>query len=334
MQQRAFAYRESWRKPFERSADPERLRRRVLVFAGLWFLLAGLLAAVGFGAVLLLTLAIVLVGGATAGAVWLLRRYGGEGRQRLGIILLSTRSLARQLKARLEQLGLQQRVQRLATRASKLAAVASDRARVSLARMLTRSRTWASGVPNKTTVASDQARLFLARGGRSSATAVASLRERTSQVLQTGVAPPAAPVPREPAPEDPQQEARRLNEHGALLRREGNYELAAEQHRAALAIVRDLGDRQAEALTLNNLALALAHTGVPTALQHFEQSLVVLRELGDEEHEGQVIANLGFVHRRQGRSEEADTLLHEALDKLPPGSSAYRHVEEQLRRAS
>jgi len=185
--------------------------------------------------------------------------------------------------------------------------------------VLSSSRTWASGVPNKTTVASDQARLFLARGGRSSATAVASLRERTSQVLQTGVAPPAAPVSREPAPEDPQQEARRLNEHGALLRREGNYELAAEQHRAALAIVRDLGDRQAEALTLNNLALALAHTGVPTALQHFEQSLVVLRELGDEEHEGQVIANLGFVHRRQGRSEEADTLLHEALDKLPPG---------------
>ncbi len=98
--------------------------------------------------------------------------------------------------------------------------------------------------------------------------------------------------------------------------------------------MRDLGDRRAEALTLNNLALALAHTGVPTALQHFEQSLVVLRELGDEEHEGQVIANLGFVHRRQGRSEEAETLLHEALDKLPPGSSAYRHVEEQLRRAS
>ena len=98
--------------------------------------------------------------------------------------------------------------------------------------------------------------------------------------------------------------------------------------------MRDLGDRRAEALTLNNLALALAHTGVPTALQHFEQSLVVLRELGDEEHEGQVIANLGFVHRREGRSDEAETLLNQALGKLPPGSSAYRHVEEQLRRAS
>ena len=131
------------------------------------------------------------------------------------------------------------------------------------------------------------------------------MRARTSDVLQPEATLPASPLTREPVPEDPQQQARRLNELGALHRREGNYELAAEQHRAALAIVRDLGDRRAEALTLNNLALALAHTGVPTALQHFEQSLVVLRELGDEEHEGQVIANLGFVHRRQGRSEEA-----------------------------
>ena len=226
MQQRAFAYRESWRRPFERSVDSERLRRRALVFTGLWFLLAGLLAAVGFGAILLLTLAIVLVGGVTAGGVWILRRYGDIGRQRLRVILLSITSLARRLKARLEQLGLQRRLQRFATRASKLAAGTSDRARVFLGRVLTRSRTWASDVPNKTADASDQARLLLARGSRSSATAVASLRARTSDVLQTEVAPPAAPVPREPVAEDPQQQARRLNEHGALLRREGNHELA------------------------------------------------------------------------------------------------------------
>ena len=225
VRRQAFAYRESWRRPFERSVDSERLRRRALVFTGLWFLLAGLLAAVGFGAVLLLTLALVLVGGVTAGGLWLLRRYGT--RERLRAVHISIRSLARRLKARLEQLGLQRRLQRSATRASKLAACTSARGRVFLARVLSRSRTWASGVPEKTTVASDQARLFLARGSRTSATAVAHLRERTSQALQAGVAPPAAPVPREPVAEDPQQQARRLNEHGALLRREGNHELAA-----------------------------------------------------------------------------------------------------------
>ena len=99
--------------------------------------------------------------------------------------------------------------------------------------------------------------------------------------------------------------------------------------------MRDLGDRRAEALTLNNLALALVHTGgVAVAVEHFEQALVLLRELGDEEHEGQVIANLGFVRHRQGRDDDAESLLHAALDKLPPGTSAYRRVEEQLRRAS
>ena len=104
---------------------------------------------------------------------------------------------------------------------------------------------------------------------------------------------------------------------------------------AALEIVHELGDRRAEALTRNNLALALVHTGgVAVAVQQFEEALVLLRELGDEEHEGQVIANLASVRRRQGRDEDADSLLNAALDKLPPESSAYRQVEEQLRRAS
>jgi hypothetical protein len=47
-----------------------------------------------------------------------------------------------------------------------------------------------------------------------------------------------------------------------------------------------------------------------------------------------VIANLASVRRRQGRDEDAESLLEAALDKLPPESPAYRQVEEQLRRAS
>ena len=90
-----------------------------------------------------------------------------------------------------------------------------------------------------------------------------------------------------------------------------------------------------EARRLNNLGIALAQVGAEEeAVEHLEQARVVLRELGDEEHEAQVIANLGLVHRRQGHSEEAVHLLHEALDKLPPESSAYRRVEEELRTAS
>jgi tetratricopeptide (TPR) repeat protein len=300
---RALEYPVSFRRPFEQSADGDQLRRRVLAFTGLWFLLGGLLAAVGFGAVLLLTLAVLLVGGVTAGGLWLLRRYSVQ--QRLRAFLRSIGRPLRQLLARLDELGVQQHLKGSATRVSRMA-----------------------------TAASDQARLVLARGRRSHNTMVTRLRARTSHVIRSGVKLASSPFTREPVAVDRQHQALRLNELGAQLRRRGDHELAAEQHRAALAIVRDLGDRRAEALTLNNLALALAQTADAMALQHFEQSLDVLRELGDEEHEGQVIANLGFVHRRQGRSEEADTLLQEALDKLPPGSSAYRQVEEQLCRAS
>jgi hypothetical protein len=41
-----------------------------------------------------------------------------------------------------------------------------------------------------------------------------------------------------------------------------------------------------------------------------------------------------MVHSRQGHSEEAVTLLHEALDKLPPESTAYLQVKQELSRAS
>ena len=250
------------------SADDEQLRKRLLAFSGLWFLLAGLLAALGIGIVLFASLAIVLVGAAVAGGISLLRRY--EIGQSLPVALASAERASRNLKARLDERDLPQRMQRSAA------------------------------------LASHRARAFV-------------------DVQQ-----------KKPAGVDEHRQARRLNQLGAQLRRDGSHEQAAEQHRAALAIVHELGDRRVEALTLNNLALALVHTrgGVPAAVEHFEQALVLLRELGDEEHEGQVIANLAFVRRRQGRDEDADSLLNAALDKLPPESSAYRQVEEQLRRAS
>ena len=134
---------------------------------------------------------------------------------------------------------------------------------------------------------------------------------------------------------DPGQRAQQLNALGAQLRRDGDAEQAVEQHRAALEIVRDLGDPHAEAMTLNNLGLALAHGGAEdAAVQHLEEARDVLRDLGDEEYEARVIANLGLVHRRQGHDDEAASLLHEALGKLAPESQAYRQVEEELLRAS
>jgi len=133
----------------------------------------------------------------------------------------------------------------------------------------------------------------------------------------------------------PSQKAARLNARGIDLRRSGDYEGAISAHTEALELARKVGDRSCEAMTLNNLALAFGHAGDDQgALDLFEEAAAILRELQDDHHEGQVVANLGFLHGRRGRREQALYCLETALGKLEPGSHAYRHVEEQLRRAS
>jgi len=286
---RGQGYLVSWPRQFERPEDREQLRRRALAFAGIWFLLAGMLAALGVTIVLLASLAVVLVLGVVVAALWLIRRY---------------------------ELGRAVRVARPSIER------ASERVRPSIKQASGKVRPSIEHASRKLRSSFDE----LDAGQRLGRLANGAAQQARN-ALEVRPRPPAAP--------DPRRQARRLNEVGAQLRREGDYEGAAEQHRSALAIVRELDDPRTEALTLNNLALALVHTGsVSVAVEHFEQALILLRELGDERHEGQVIANLGFVRRRQGRDEDARSLLTAALDKLPPESSAYRQVEEQLRRAS
>jgi hypothetical protein len=133
-----------------------------------------------------------------------------------------------------------------------------------------------------------------------------------------------------------QREALRRNGAGVQLRRQGSYAQAATEHRAALEILRALGDQRAVALTLNNLALALSHDDGDdtTAVALFQEAATILGELGDDQDEGQVIANLGLTHLRHGRDDEANNVLQLALAKLAPASSAYHQVEAELRRAS
>ncbi len=131
------------------------------------------------------------------------------------------------------------------------------------------------------------------------------------------------------------KEAGRLNARGVELRRQGDAAGAVAAHRAALEIAHAAGDSSTEAMTLNNLGLALAHIGDErAAIDHFDASVALLREIDDAHHEGQVLANLGFLHGRSGRDEQAVYCLEAALDRLEPDSRAFRHVQEQLRRAS
>ena len=60
----------SLRRPIEQPVDSAKLRRRVLVFAGMWFLLAGMLAALGLIAVLLVSFGLALLGAPALQTLW------------------------------------------------------------------------------------------------------------------------------------------------------------------------------------------------------------------------------------------------------------------------
>jgi tetratricopeptide (TPR) repeat protein len=280
--------------------ENERLARRLLAFAGLWFLLSGLLLVLSFVVVALVAFVAMFSVLIAIGGVLAARRLQIE--ERLWTPLASATDAGLRVRRRLRNLGVRRRVQRLGE-------------------LGVQRRVQGLGMQARKTAARTprRANAFLARALQTYAIAVYRLRIHTAQLLYAGR----------------RSQAFRLNELGTQLRRRGAPQQAAEQHRVALEIARDLGDDQAKALTLNSLGLALAQDGAEAeAVAHFEQARVVLQELGDEKHEAQVIANLGIVYRRQGNSEEAVSLLHEALDKLPPGSWAYRQVEAELHRAS
>ncbi|MGI9113092.1 MAG: tetratricopeptide repeat protein [Gaiellaceae bacterium] len=314
-----------WGRP-ARPAERERLRRRALACAGFCLFLGGLVAALGFGSLVLDAAAALAVVACVVGALLGLRlvRAGRLFRVALGRIgptILGARAPLRKLEP-----------QRRLSRAANRAGASSRPALGALGRESAKARS--AGVVAGG-LALRRAKAGLRRASRLGAKTLeeAGMRARAASQARKAREPSRPPAG---APSiDPQRQVLQLNTLGAKLRREGKHERAAAQHRAALKLVRDLGDERTEALTLNNLALAVVHTeGIDSAVEHFEQALVVLRQLGDEEHEGRVIANLGFIHRSHGRSEEAEPLLHAALGKLPADSTAYRRVEEQLRRAS
>jgi hypothetical protein len=333
--------------------DRRRFGSRLLAVIALWLLLSGLLMALSFVDVALVALGILFIGGTAVGAIWGLRRIEFERRLAEGVLVAAV--AGRRLGVRLHALGIGGHVARLVARlaagARRLTAEAwrltawlgvlvGRSARAGWRRLRTlgvrrHARRLGAGARGRAAGMPSRANALAARAVRGYAIAVYRLQTWTAQAVAAGTR--MAATARRPGARPPQEsrQARRLNALGAQLRRQGEPEQAAEQHLVALEIVRDLGDEQAEAMTLNNLALALAQGGEEAkAVEHLEHAREVLHELGDEEHEAQVIANLGIVHRRQGRADVAEMLLHEALQKLQPESTAYRQVERELLRAS
>jgi tetratricopeptide (TPR) repeat protein len=306
------------------------------------FLLA-LLATVGFVRIALFAVAVLGVGAAIALVLLVL----SESRARLGhsgtAVLRRTRSIGGSVAA-----ATSRGTSRLARSGSNAVVVTGKSARAHMPELrngYTRAQSAAGRhVAAATAQTQRQARAATAqfpqlRNGyaRLQAAAARQLTAARTQAQNQMRAANAAVHAREPwatpTPVARDKEALRANAAGAQLRRDGAYAQAAEQHRTALAIFQELGDRRSEALTLNNLALALDRAGDPEALDLFEESAAILGDLGEKQQEGEVIANLALAFRRRGSEERSAQVLELALEKLNPESQAYRKVEG-LRRAS
>src|SRR4029450_13291055 len=127
-------------------------------------------------------------------------------------------------------------------------------------------------------------------------------------------------------------EAMRLNEQAAGLRQEGTFEQALEVGQQALELFAGLGDRRGGALTLNGIGLTQARMGDEAgALDSYEAAVALLTELGDSHGAGRVLANMGALESGQGHDEQARAYLHDALERLEPGSVEHDRTAQQLR---
>jgi tetratricopeptide (TPR) repeat protein len=320
-----------------------RLRRRVAAIAGMVAFLLALLASLGFLRIVLVVLAVAAVAAGAAALLLVCGRSGGRlvrfgkvavrrGRS-VGSSLGAAASRGTSRVARsgsravvVARRGAEAHVPELRNRYGRAQAVAGRQIAAGTKQTQRQARAATSHLPE-----------LRKRFGRLQAAAGRQVAAATAQTQRHMRAATTALQAREPwatpTPVASDKEALHANAAGAQLRREGAYVEAAQQHRAALSIFRELGDRRSEALTLNNLALALDRAGEPGALDLFEESAAILGELGEKQQEGEVIANLALAFRRRGSEERSAEVLELALEKLSPESQAYQKVEG-LRRAS
>ena len=79
--------------------------------------------------------------------------------------------------------------------------------------------------------------------------------------------------------------------------------------RESLAIKREIGDRQGEATSLNNLGIIAETRGdLAEAERLHRESLAIKREIGDRQGEASSLNNLGIIAETRGDLAEAERL--------------------------
>jgi tetratricopeptide (TPR) repeat protein len=109
------------------------------------------------------------------------------------------------------------------------------------------------------------------------------------------------------------QEADLMRKLGEISLDEGDFDEAAGLHSQALAIDREIGDRQGEGRALNNLGVVFTERGDPAgAKDYYEQALSILQKIGDRRGEGRALNNIGVVAFQLGRLEDGRTAYEQS----------------------
>ena len=94
----------------------------------------------------------------------------------------------------------------------------------------------------------------------------------------------------------------------------GQFTRAIDIFEQALAIARETGDREGEAIDLSNLGNCYADLGqIPRAIELYEQALAIARETGDREGEATCLGNLANSYSDLGQIPRAIDLYEQAL---------------------
>ncbi|MDY6940613.1 MAG: CHAT domain-containing protein [Cyanobacteriota bacterium] len=106
-----------------------------------------------------------------------------------------------------------------------------------------------------------------------------------------------------------------LNDLGLTHYKLTDYETAIDLLEQSLTLARELGERTIEGRALENLGLThYARQEYQMASDYHQQSLTIARETDDRHAIARALSNLGSALYRAGRSEEAVTVLLEAIE--------------------
>jgi tetratricopeptide (TPR) repeat protein len=116
------------------------------------------------------------------------------------------------------------------------------------------------------------------------------------------------------ANETQKAEADRLLEQGIQQLETSQFREALQSWEAALKIYREIGDRNGEARSLNNLGSAYDFLGqYPKAIEYYQQSLAIFKDIGDRNGEADSLMGLGNAYYSLGQYPKAIEYYQQSL---------------------